>query len=417
MKKVLLTTFGSRGDVQPYIALGKALSDRGATVTLSTSNTFTSSIERHGLAAAPISIDVEKMIQSPEMEEALRSFRGKLQAMRLGKEYVSRQLDETWQIVQKLRPDIIVYHPKASAATYFARAVGAAAVPSFLQPGIISTKHLPPVLLSFPDLGKVGNRISNAMFGQLFQFSGQFLVGPWLKKNPKLTKDRSIFPLDGYSPSGTEISRLHAFSSNLVAKPADWPTKDLITGAWFLEEKAIQLDPALEKFFSSGPPPIYFGFGSMQGKNPEKTTRVVIDAVRRSGSRAVMATGWGGLIHTDVPEDIYIIKSVSHEWLFQRCAAVVHHGGAGTVHQGLRSGRPTLVCSVFADQPFWGKRIEALGVGPKPIKMKNLTTENLATALVELQQPAYRAAAELLGEAIHKEGGADRAAEVVLAQS
>ena len=414
MTKVLLISFGSRGDVQPYIALGKALSARGASVTLSTSKTFNEIIQSHGLAAAPNSIDVQEMMQSPEMEQALRSFRGKLQAMRIGKELVSRQLDESWQIVRELRPDIIVYHPKAAAATYFARAVGATAIPSFLQPGIIPTKHLPPVLVTFPDLGQFGNRVSNAIFGQILQLGGRSIVGPWMKAHPKLMLAGEISPLDGYCPRGTEVPRLHAFSRHIVPKPEDWPSRDLLTGAWFLDESVNQPDPALANFVKSGPPPIYVGFGSMRGKNPKKTTRIVIDAIRLSGTRAVLALGWGGLLNADVPEGIHIVKSAPHDWLFPRCAAVVHHGGAGTLHQGLRCGRPTLICPVFADQPFWGKRVEALGVGPKPIKMKKLTTPNLARALDELRQPQYHAAAVTLAEAIHAEGGATHAAEAVL---
>jgi len=416
VKKVLLISFGSRGDVQPYIALGKALSARGAAVTLSTSKSFNDAIVMHGLTAAPNSIDVQEMMQSPEMEKALRTFRGKLQAMRIGKELVSRQLDETWQIVQDLRPDIIVYHPKAATATYFARSMGVVAVPSFLQPGIIPTKHLQPVLLPFPDLGHIGNRISNKIFGQLLQFGGRSLIGPWMKTHPELVSGGIISPLDGYCPGDMKTPRLHAFSGNLVPKPEDWPERDLITGAWFLDDDAKQPDAALENFIASGPPPIYIGFGSMRGKNPEVTTRIVIDAVRQSGNRAVLASGWGGLIETAVADEIHFIKSAPHDWLFRRCAAIVHHGGAGTVHQGLRCGRPMLICPVFADQPFWGKRVETLGVGPKPIKMKQLTTSRLATALAELRQPEYRAAAESLGKVIRHEDGAARAAEVVLAQ-
>jgi len=361
MTKVLLISFGSRGDVQPYIALGKALAQRGAAVTLSTSKSFNDAISLHGLKAAPNSIDVEAMMQSPDMEAALRTFRGKLAAMRIGKEMVSRQLDETWQIVQDLRPDIIVYHPKAATATYFARALGVVAIPSFLQPGIIPTKHLPPVLLPFPDLGPVGNRVSNAFFHQLFQFGGRSLIKPWMKSHPALFAGEAISPLDGYSPQNKEVPRLHAFSHNLVPKPEDWPNRDFVTGPWFLDEQTTQPDAA------------------------------------------------------DVPEDIHIIKSAPHDWLFQRCAAIVHHGGAGTVHQGLRCGKPMLICPVFADQPFWGKQVAALGVGPKPIKLNKLTTPKLASALLELQQPKYHTAAENLGKAIRDEQGAAQAAELLLA--
>ncbi len=417
MNKVLLITFGSRGDVQPYIALGKAIAARGATVTLCTSQSFTDGIEEHGLSVAPISIDVEAMMQSAEMEAALRTFSGKIKAMRIGRALVSRQLDETWRVVQQLRPDLIVYHPKAATATYFARALGVPAIPSFLQPGIIPTKMLPPVLLDFPDLGPIGNRVSNALFGQLLELGGRHLVSPWMKAHPELTTGGVISPVDGYCPNKSVMPRLHAFSSELVAKPDDWPKRDLITGAWFLDNDSAQPDAALESFLSSGPPPVYIGFGSMRGKDPDAITRIVIDAVRLSGSRAVLATGWGGLVSAGDQDGIHFIKTVPHDWMFQRCAAVVHHGGAGTTHLCLRSGKPMLVCPVFADQPFWGKRIAALGVGPEPIKMKDMTVTKLTRALVDLRLPDYRTAAESIGNAMRLEGGADQAADVVLSAS
>lgn len=416
MKKVLLITFGSRGDVQPYIALGKALAARGASVTVSTSQSFTRAIEKHGLSAASISIDVEAMMQSPEMEAALRTLGGKIRAMRIGRELVSRQLDETWQVIQELRPDLIVYHPKAATATYFARALGVPAIPSFLQPGIISTKMLPPVLLDFPDLGRVANRVSNAVFGQLLQFGGRHLVAPWMKAHPEFIAGGTLSPVDGYCPNKSVIPRLHAFSSELVPKPEDWPERDLITGAWFLDDDSAPPDSALEGFLSSGPPPVYFGFGSMRGKDPAAITRIVIDAIRLSGNRAVLATGWGGLAAEDSSDTFHVITTAPHDWLFKHCAAVVHHGGAGTTHQCLRSGKPMLICPVFADQPFWGKRIAALGAGPKPIKMKDLTTSKLTKALAELQLPGYRTVAESIGNAIRLEGGAAQAADVVLSE-
>ena len=364
MKKVLVLTFGSRGDVQPYIALGEALAVRGAQVTLCTSKSFTSDIEAHGLSPAPLSVDVQTLAQTPEMKQALKSVRGRLSAMRTGKELVARQLEEMWRVAQDVRPDVIVYHPKAAAAPYFARALGAIAVPSFLQPGYLPTRRLPPVVVPFPDLGPIANRTSNAVIGALIDFGFRSLIKPWLKTQTALTAGGGLAAFDGYHPDAREVPRLHAFSSHLAPEPDDWAQRDYVTGAWVLNESDAAPDAALVQFLSSGPPPVYIGFGSMPDDNPEQSTRMVIDAVQRAGVRAVLAAGWGGLTIADAPETIHMIESAPHDWLFPRCSAVVHHGGAGTTHQGLRCGRPTLVCPVFGDQPFWGKRIAAIGAGP-----------------------------------------------------
>jgi len=415
VKNILLLTFGSRGDVQPYIALGKALTARGAKVTLCTSKSFTDAIRAQGLTAAPLSVDIRALAETPKFKKSLTTMRGKFRVMRESKQLMFQQLDETWRVAQQVRPDLIVYHPKAAAAAYIARALNAVAVPSFLQPGFLPTRHLPPVVVPFPDLGRFANRAANAVVGKLMQFGIRSLVGPWLKKHPELTSQGTIPLFEGYCPNGgSEVPRLHAFSSELVPKPSDWPTRDQVTGAWFLDETGESTDNSLLEFLSAGESPVYFGFGSMATGDPGRTTRIVIDAVRSTGRRAVLATGWGGLDATEVPDSIHVIKSAPHRWLFPKCSAVVHHGGAGTTHHGLRCGRPTLICPVFGDQPFWGKRVAATGVGPAPIPLKRLTTRRLEVALDQLHQEKFSRAAESISQEMLAEGGVNEVANLLI---
>jgi sterol 3beta-glucosyltransferase len=152
----------------------------------------------------------------------------------------------------------------------------------------------------------------------------------------------------------------------------------------------------------------------MASLDPERTTRNLLAALQASGQRAVLASGWGGLQAQNLPPNIFMLDAAPHDWLFPQMAAVVHHGGAGTTGMGLWAGKPTLVCPFFGDQPFWGRRVHELGVGPKPIPQKQLTVENLTQALNQLTtDTALRQRAETLGQKIRTEDGVAQAIRII----
>ena len=166
-------------------------------------------------------------------------------------------------------------------------------------------------------------------------------------------------------------------------------------------------DPALEAFLQAGPPPVYVGFGSMAGRDPARLARTVVEALQAAGQRGLLAPGWGGLAPGALPPTVHVVGEMPHAALFPRVKAVVHHGGAGTTHAGLRAGRPTLICPFFADQPFWGRLVHARGLGPAPIPQRRLDAPRLAAALHTLVSDAAMATrAAALGEAMRAEDGA-----------
>lgn len=152
----------------------------------------------------------------------------------------------------------------------------------------------------------------------------------------------------------------------------------------------------------------------MASQDSRRTTRLVLEAVRQSGQRAILATGWGGLSSLEIPNNVYILKSAPHDWLFPRCAAVVHHGGAGTTGAGLKAGKPTIICPFFGDQPFWGRRIFELRVGSHPIPQKQLTAEKLGQSIREvITDSEMRQRSEALGEKIRTENGVTQAVKLI----
>jgi sterol 3beta-glucosyltransferase len=208
---------------------------------------------------------------------------------------------------------------------------------------------------------------------------------------------------------------LYGFSPAVIPPPPDWGSEIHVTGYWFLDPPDDWTPPpGLEEFLQAGPPPVYIGFGSMSSRNPGEAARQVLEALARTRQRAVIFSGWGGLQPADLPSSAIAIDPVPFSWLFPRCAAVVHHGGAGTTAAGLRAGVPSVVIPFFADQPFWGRRVAELGVGPAPIPRKKLTAERLARAIeTAMGDRDMRRRAADLGAKIRTEDGIGRAVAVV----
>jgi UDP:flavonoid glycosyltransferase YjiC (YdhE family) len=198
--------------------------------------------------------------------------------------------------------------------------------------------------------------------------------------------------------SDNDFCVIYAYSPTVVPPAPDWGPLKQVAGYWFLDG-GLDYSPSeeLAAFLEAGPPPVYVGFGSMVDHDREEMTRLVIEALDRTGQRGIMHSGWSELGSTDLPGSVLLVEDVPHDWLFPRMAAVIHHGGAGTTASGLRAGVPGIVVAFFGDQFFWGWRIHELGAGPRWIPRKQLTADGLASAIER---------------AVTDEGIRERAAEV-----
>jgi sterol 3beta-glucosyltransferase len=213
----------------------------------------------------------------------------------------------------------------------------------------------------------------------------------------------------------SQVPILYPYSPHVLPVPKDFPSHVHVTGYWFLEHSTSwQPEQELVRFLETGTPPVYIGFGSVGGKGGQKRAQIALEALEKSGQRGLLATGWGGLKASDLPQTVFTFDSVPHDWLFPQVAAVVHHGGAGTTAAGLRAGKPIVICPFFGDQPFWGKLVHQLGVGPAPISHRRLTADGLAEAITTAvhDETMKRQAAEL-GEKIRAEDGIARAVEII----
>ncbi len=406
--RILILTFGTRGDVQPYAALAQAAIAAGHEAAVCTAEGFRPLVEDAGVPYLHMDNDMLDLIQTemPSMSGAgdgLRLVRRMTAAMRAS-------LLDQWQAAQTFEPDLVVYHPKSLGGLHVAERLQIPAVVSLPLPFFTPTRAFPVPFIARWPLGGTANRLS-------YQFNRFTALAYGGMINAFRRDTLGLAPLSRWSdylslPDGRPLPALYGFSSAVVPVPADYPPHAHVTGYWFLPDPAAwQPPPDLQAFMGAGEPPLYIGFGSMGfGKNAATRGATILEAVRHVGARAVVATGWGGIDLTETSDKIFVVRDIPHEWLLPRTAAVVHHGGAGTTAAGLRAGRPTLICPVLGDQGFWAERISHLGAGPRPIAIRRLTTATLTERLHQLlTEPHYPTAANSIGEAIRSEDGTGQA--------
>jgi UDP:flavonoid glycosyltransferase YjiC (YdhE family) len=207
---------------------------------------------------------------------------------------------------------------------------------------------------------------------------------------------------------------LDGYSRLIVPKPWDWGARHYLTGYWFLDGAADWRPPqGVLDFLADEPPPVCVGFGSMHNRDAAEISHLVIRALELAGQRGVLLTGWGGLASVPNSDQVLVAEGIPHDWLFPRMAAVVHHGGAGTTAAALRAGVPAVVVPFMSDQPFWARRVFALGAGPQPIPRGQLTAARLARAIRRaVQDTGIRHRAAVLGQRLRAEDGVGRAADL-----
>jgi sterol 3beta-glucosyltransferase len=325
----------------------------------------------------------------------------------------SALLDQ-WKAACEFRPSLLVYHPKMLGGLHIAERLRVPAVVSLPLPFMTPTRAFPIPFVAHWPFGGSANKLSYqfnrftavAYGGMINSFRRETLGLPGMSR----WNDYLRFP------DGRPVPVLYGFSSRVVPIPGDYPPHAHVTGYWFLDEPEPWHPPTeLADFLAAGDPPVYIGFGSMGfGKHARTRGQIVVDAVEKASVRAVVATGWGGLLVDSVPDRVHVVEAVPHSWLFPQTVGVVHHGGAGTTAAGLLAGRPTLVCPVLGDQGFWAQRVKDLGVGPTPLPMRRLCVDKLADRLRMFGRNAsYQSRAQAISEKLRLEDGVAKAVRVL----
>jgi sterol 3beta-glucosyltransferase len=402
--RITMLAVGSRGDVQPYVALGRGLQCAGHAVKLGSHLEFEPFIRDRGLDFAPVEGNPRELLESEAGQAWLASGRNPVAFVRHMHRLVEPIFDRSFadSIAACADAEAIVFSPVSFAGYHIAEQRGLPGFGAFMQPfsrtGTAPTMFAPPWL----DLGPL-NRLSHHVAEQLMWQPLAGMANRWRRQALGLPGQL----LGPFNRLHRQVPMLYGYSPSVLPRPRDWPPQHHVTGYWFLDRPDDWRPPAaLVDFLADGPPPIYVGFGSMAPADAERLTALALDALARADQRAVLLAGWAGLGRAAASDRVLVVDAVPHDWLFPRMAAVVHHGGAGTTAAGLRAGVPAVVVPFFADQPFWGERVWRLGVGARPIQRKALTTARLTAAIrhVVADRPT-RDRAAALGERIRAEDG------------
>jgi len=399
---ITLLASGTRGDVQPYLALGSGLRDAGFDVRIATHASFAAMVAHARLAFARLDDNPSDLFARPGGEYALRfDWRNPLRNVRATFAF--------WRDARPAFARLVISAARAAHGSdaliiglptwWGAHIANALRVPfarCMLQP-ITPTRDFPSPLLPFTfSLGATYNRLTHHLVARALSLA-------WRDATNHLHP--STYAQDAVT--------LYGFSSHVVPRPRDWLTEQ-ITGYWFLETRD-SIHPALEKFLGAGDPPVYIGFGSIGVRDPDHMREIILRALADTGLRAVISVAHN-FANARLPASVFPIGDVPHAWLLPRVSVVVHHGGAGTTAAGLRAGVPTIIIPLAVDQFFWGKRVADLGVGTQPIPQNALTRDALSRALDHATRDVeMRSRAKILAAKIANEDGVARAVEFIRA--
>ena len=402
--KILMSTIGTRGDVQPLVALGVELQALSHSVVLCVAPNFKEWVESFGFTCYPIGPDLKQFMNRPAPAKQARSRPTKA----LRRQLAEGTIREQFRVLTEASNgcDLLV---GGGALQLALRSIGEARqIPyvyvAYCPASLPSPAHPPLKMLSsypqwFP--GVVNNalwRSDARSWNKLFRAT--------------LNEERAKLGLAPVAEVQSYVltNRPWVAADPLLAPPPQSTDMRITsTGAWFAKDNTA-LPGDLEQFLGSGETPIYLGFGSMRAA--QDTGPMLVEAARRLGRRSILSQGWAGLGSSVLGADCLVVGDVSHEKLFPRVAAVVHHGGAGTTHATARAGRPHVIVPHNYDQFYWGYRVEKLGVGISTVRRERVTVASLASALERCLRPEVAARASSLAGRITRDGAYKAAREL-----
>lgn len=406
--RITFLALGSRGDVQPFVPLGVALREHGHRVRVATFATYEALFRDAGFDFHAIGGDAQALVLAAGnglLTGGRNPLTGTLALRRsfarladgIGRDLADPVLRDTDLILNQL--------PGNLYGADLAEHLGIKSLSVGVLP-LSRTRAWP--MMAFPP-GPTDLPGYNAYSYRLAEHALWFLFGAAIQRWRTRRLGLRRLPSSGPWTERGNDPMIYGFSEHVVPRPVDWGDEIAITGWWLPRWRDWQPPNSLQRFIEGGEAPVYIGFGSMPVPDAARLTRAIIEGVRLSGRRAVLNAGWAGLSGA-LPSNMFGIEQAPFDWLFPRVAAVIHHGGSGTVGFGLTHGRPSQIVPFGFDQFFWGDRIRALGVGPAPLPIPRLTAQRLADSITRLTlDPRLRDRAAALGRRLQAEDGLNAA--------
>lgn len=431
---IVVMVIGSRGDIQPFLKLGKKLKEYGHNVRIATHPAFKEFVQQDsGLEFFSVGGDPAElmafMVKNPGMIPTLETLKkGEVGRRR---HQMAEMFEGFWRACTNATDDekdyenlkmmtarapfvadAIIANPPSFAHIHCAERLGIPLHLMFTFP-YTPTQEFPHPLASI-NISNVDPGYINFMSYPLVEMMTWQGLGDLV--NNFRVRTLGLEPVSTLWAPGQlyrlKVPYTYLWSPTLVPKPDDWGPEVDVAGFVFLDLASSYEPPKdLVDFLAAGPAPVYIGFGSIVVDDPDEFTNLIINAVQKIGVRAVISKGWGELGGDKIPEEVFLLGNVPHDWLFARVSAVIHHGGAGTTAAGLKFGKPTMIIPFFGDQEFWGNMIKNAGAGAPPIRYKDLTVDALADGISICLSDRAKDSAQKIAAKIEAEG--DGAANAV----
>jgi sterol 3beta-glucosyltransferase len=406
---IFIVTWGTDGDVRPYVSLALGLKKSGHEVRFLTTIKYQEFVLNYGIESISIGSNLDS--SEEEESEAIFNFPTLDTIIDSENELDNDFLDELWRVCQQAKA--IIFTSAAFPCYYIADKLGIPCYPAPTQP-FHQTRAFPHSLVAMKSLGNVYNLFSYSFFDQVHWLFLRRQINQWREKTlnmPHLPIWKGVVS----QMQQQKIPVLYGYSPAFLPKPLDWPEWLEVTGYWFLDNPNNWQPPQdLLDFLADGSAPVYVGFGNKGRWEAEALTKLVLEALKISGQRGILLIGEDLSDDVNLPDYVFPIKWIPFDWLFPKVAAVVHHGGCGTVHTALRAGVPNIIIPHDSDNFFWGYRMAELGLAPFPIHINKLSPKRLAAAIktaVSNQNIQIRVAA--LSKKVQAENGVQRAVEVI----
>jgi sterol 3beta-glucosyltransferase len=414
--KITILTYGSAGDVVPYISLALGLMDRKHEVILAAPQNFETQVKNKGIHYMPLEGDSQAILESEEGMQWMATGETKLFFKKLTEIANKTRYELQRDSIKACEgADLIVV---GTLMLYYAVTISEKLKIPFLialvNPVCVATSKFPHFfvtqkMLPFGFLNSLTHKL-------VFNTTHKSFLEPFNEWRESLglnsTRNNVYTRIDKL-----KIPVIHGYSPTLLSRPSDWGPHVSVTGIWKRDQQNSNSSTPSEdlvNWLNAGAPPVYFGFGSMPVLNPKAIQNMVREICEETGNRAIINAGWSNFEDkkNDLDDPIYFIRYTNLEWLFPKCKIIVHHGGVGTTHLSLESGVPTIICSVFWDNPLWGEQLKKLNVGAH-IRFKDLEKNKLIAAIRRLQADEVKQNAQILGKKVKEENGLQAAIDLI----
>ncbi|MGJ8678063.1 MAG: glycosyltransferase [Akkermansiaceae bacterium] len=439
--RIIILTIGTRGDVAPHVALGVGLKSIGHQVVIATYSAYQEMVEHDDLEFVTLPGNPRKLLKSHEGKHSQNTNTNPLAYLRQLRDQASlirkkahAFFDRCLEVSEPA--DLLIYTLTTPQGSSIAKYLGIPYIRTAGSP-ITPTRHFPSFISPTKrNLGGFLNLTSHSMLNMAMWLPFKSILDGWRKERLGLKPAGWRGPMREDDREG--IPMFYWMSKTIVPRPPDWPDWVHVTGYWYAPEHSEWQAPnALEEFLESGPPPVYFGFGSMLDDDSEALLSTLLDVVKHTNIRALIQVGKDDITllekHSTKTENTPIslekdtgetgnysqpmtgnlqvesqqyllINETPHEWLFPKTSVIIHHGGCGTTHNALRAGVPQIIVGYQGDQMYWGHRCFSVGTAVAPIPRRRLNSENLAKAISDiLQNPHYTETAQHLAHKIQSE--------------